>query len=285
VTDDSSDRPAPGSHDRSTPSGTLEQSAANLFETMLAARDAQNGGTGASGALLAFYRTLLTGTVLLPVPPDHGEEARAALASAVDDEEDVEISVMLARDADGATVNVLFGSLAALAAWSPVGSANLPLPAPIAFANLAANGLPAILDPAGPITYRFETDELAALAAGQVPGSEAPLFEPSQRGSIRVRLPGPASLELERRLAGELGASRVEAAFLVEAETEGRSRLMLGLLGDEAAQVTVDVPAGTDVVWLEEPLLTSVRSVAEPFYRRGNSRPGTAVRDDRRAGR
>ena len=271
MTDEPSDRPAPGSHDRSTPSGTLEQSAANLFETMIAARDAQNGN-GDSGALLVFYRTLMSGTVLLPVPPDHGEEARAALASAVDDEEEVEISVMLARDADGSTVNVLFGSLAALAAWSPVGSANLPLPARIAFANLAANGLPAILDPAGPITYRFEPDELAALAAGQVPGSGAPLFEPSVRGSLRVRLPGPASLELERRLAGELGASGVEAAFLVEAETEGQSRLMLGLLGDDEARVTVDVPAGTDVVWLEEPLLSSVRSVAEPFYRRGSHR-------------
>ncbi len=30
------DRPAPGSHDRSTPSGALETSAANLFEAMLA---------------------------------------------------------------------------------------------------------------------------------------------------------------------------------------------------------------------------------------------------------
>lgn len=269
MTDEPLDRPAPGSHDRSTPSGALEQSAASLFETMIAARDAQ-GGNGDSRALHTFYRTLMSGTVLLPVPPDHGDEARAALASAVDDEEEVEISVMLARDADGGTVNVLFGSLAALAAWSPVGSANLPLPARIAFANLAANGLPAILDPAGPITYRFEPDELAALAAGQVPGSGTPLFEPSVHGSVRVRLPGPASLELERRLAGELGTSGVEAAFLVEAETEGQSRLMLGLLGDDEARVSVDVPAGTDVVWLEEPLLSSVRSVAEPFYRRGS---------------
>ncbi len=34
------ERPAPGSHDRSVPSGTLEQSAANLFDAMLAAREA-----------------------------------------------------------------------------------------------------------------------------------------------------------------------------------------------------------------------------------------------------
>jgi SseB protein N-terminal domain len=272
VTDDSADRPAPGSHDRSTPSGTLEQSSANLFEVMLAAREAQERADGDPSALLTFYRTLMSGTVLLPVPPDHGEEARAALASAVDDEEEVEISVMLARDGDGTTVNVLFGSLAALAAWSPVGSANLPLPARIAFANLAANGQPAILDPAGPITYRFEPDEVAALAAGQVPGTGAALFEPSQRGSLRVRLPGPDALGIERRLADGLRVSGVEAAYLVEAENAGESRLLLGLLGNEQAAVTVDVPAGTDVVWLEEPLLSSVRSVAEPFYRRGNGR-------------
>jgi hypothetical protein len=43
---------------------------------------------------------------------------------------------------------------------------------------------------------------------------------------------------------------------------------VLGLLGPEGAAVTVDVPDGTDVVWLEEPLLSSVRAVAEPFYRR-----------------
>jgi SseB protein N-terminal domain len=272
VTDDSADRPAPGSHDRSTPSGTLEQSSANLFEVMLAAREAQERADGDPSALLTFYRTLMSGTVLLPVPPDHGEEARAALASAVDDEEEVEISVMLARDGDGTTVNVLFGSLAALAAWSPVGSANLPLPARIAFANLAANGQPAILDPAGPITYRFEPDEVAALAAGQVPGTGAALFEPSLRGSLRVRLPGPDALGLERRLADGLRVSGVEAAYLVEAENAGESRLLLGLLGNEQAAVTVDVPAGTDVVWLEEPLLSTVRSVAGPFYRRGNGR-------------
>ena len=38
------DRPAPGSHDRSTPSGSLETSAANLFEAMLAAREAEERG-------------------------------------------------------------------------------------------------------------------------------------------------------------------------------------------------------------------------------------------------
>lgn len=262
------DRPAPGSHDRSTPSGTLEQSAASLFEAMLAARDSQEQGGGETAPLLAFYRTLMSGTVLLPVPPDHGEEARAALAAAVDDEEEVEISVLLARDADGSPVSVLFGSLAALAAWSPVGSTNLPLPARIAFGNLAASGLAAILDPAGPIPYRFEPDEVAALAAGQVPGSGTALFEPTARGSLRVRLPGPDTLALEERLASALEESQVEAAYLVETETDGRARLMLGLLGHDEAAVTVDVPAETDVVWLEEPLLSSIRRVAEPFYRR-----------------
>src|SRR5688500_13871765 len=86
------DRPARGSHDRSTPSGSLETSAANLFEAMLAAREAEEGG-GDRRVLDAFYRTLMSGMLLLPVPPEHGEEAKQALASAVNDEAQVEISV------------------------------------------------------------------------------------------------------------------------------------------------------------------------------------------------
>ena len=265
--EDPGDRPQPGSHDRATPSGSLETSSANLFEAMLAARDAQERGERGP-ALIGFYRTLMSGTVLLPVPPDHGDEARAALASAVNDEEEVEISILLARDAEGGTVNVLFGSLAALAAWSPVGSANLPLPARIAFDNLAANGLPAILDPAGPIPYRFEPDEVAALAAGRRPGSGLPLFDQTERTSLRLSLPGPEALELERRLADDLASGNVEAAYLVETDGGAEPHLLLGLLGAEDASATVDVPPGTDVVWLEEPLLSNIRRVAEPFYRR-----------------
>ena len=98
------DRPAPGSHDRSVPSGSLEESAANLFDAMLAAREAEERGR--PGPLREFYRTLMTGTLLLPVPPEHGEEAKAALASAVNDDEQVEISVMLARATGGEAVSV-----------------------------------------------------------------------------------------------------------------------------------------------------------------------------------
>jgi hypothetical protein len=269
------DRPAPGSHDRSTPMGTLETSSALLFEAMLAARDAQgrdleSGDRAGDGSTAhhAFYRALMSGTVLLPVPPNHGEEARAALEAAVNDDQEVEISVMLARDPEGQAVNVLFGSLAALAAWSPVGSANLPLPARIAFSNLAANGLPAILDPAGPIPYRFEPDEVSALAAGQLPGTGEPLFAATRRGSLVLRTPGPESIELERSLAASLRETAVRAAYLVESETDGEARLLLGLVGDVKASATVDVPAGTDVVWLEEPLLSNVRAVADPFFER-----------------
>jgi len=95
------DRPEPGSHDRTTPSGSLETSSANLFEVMVAAQEAQANGERNGEQLTAFYRTLMSGTVLLPVPPDHGEEARDALASAVSDDQEVEISVMLARDGAG----------------------------------------------------------------------------------------------------------------------------------------------------------------------------------------
>ena len=263
------DRPAPGSHDRSTPTGSLETSSANLFEVMVAARESQAAGGGDPARLSAFYRTLMNGTVLLPVPPDHGEEARDALASAVDDDQEVEISVMLARDSAGEPVNVLFGSIAALAAWSPLGTANLPLPARIAFANLASNGLPAILDPAGPVPYEFDATEVAALAAGQNPQTGAPLFEPSVRSSLRLRLAGPDSLALEGRIAEALRGGPVEEAYLVESETDDGAHLLLGLVGGEGASATVDVPAGTDLVWLEEPLLSNVRRVARPFYRRG----------------
>ena len=265
----STDRPAPGSHDRSVPSGSLEESAANLFDAMLAARSAEERGE--RGPLDAFYRTLMSGTLLLPVPPEHGEEAKAALESAVNDDEQVEISVMLARESGGETVGVVFGSFAALAAWAPSGTGNLPLPARIAIANLASAGMPAIMDPAGPVPYRFETDELAALAAGRIPGSDEPLFEATSRSSIRVRLPGTDTRDLERRLAAELAPTAVDAAYLVESDSGGDRRLMLGLVGESGASATVDVPDGTDVVWLEEPLLTQVRGVAEPFHRRGRA--------------
>ncbi len=274
VTDASMERPAPGSHDRSTPTGTLETSSANLFAAMLAARDSQQRGDSDGAALAEFYRTLMSGSVLLPVPPNHGDEARAALEAAVNDEEEVEISVMLARDGAGNPVNVLFGSVAALAAWSPLGTANLPLPARIAFGNLAANGLPAILDPAGPVPYEFSAEEVAALAEGRLPGSAEPLFAGTRRSSLALRLPGPDALPLEDTLARDLAGSGVEAAYLVEAETDGDRHLLLGLVGGEEASATVDVPDGTDVVWLEEPLLGNVRSVAEPFYRRGARNAG-----------
>ena len=265
------ERPAPGSHDRSVPSGSLEESAANLFEAMLAAREAEERGSGPR-ALHAFYRTLMSGTLLLPVPPEHGEEAKQALASAVNDDEQVEISVMLARESGGETVSVVFGSFGALAAWAPANTGNLPLPARIAIANLASAGLPAIMDPAGPVPYRFERDELTALADGRLPDSDEPLFQPVARAAIRVRLPGEDTTDLERRLAGELGPTAVDAAYLVETEDDRGSRLLLGLVGEPGASATVDVPDGTDVVWLEEPLLAQVRAVAEPFHRRGRRR-------------
>jgi hypothetical protein len=264
------ERPDPGSHDRSVPSGSLEQSAANLFDAMLAARDAEERGDRAP--LDAFYRTLMSGILLLPVPPEHGEEARAALESAVHDDEQVEVSVMLAREPGGETVSVAFASFGALAAWAPAHAGNLPLPARIAIANLAAAGLPAILDPAGPVPYRFEIDELQALAGGTIPGTGEPLFAPTARSSIRVRAPGIDTRALEADLGGTLRNSRVDAAYLVETESDGRARLMLGLVGEPGATATVDVPDGTDVVWLEEPLLAQVRAVAEPFHRRGARR-------------
>jgi hypothetical protein len=265
------DRPAPGSHDRSVPSGTLETSAANLFDAMLAARDAEERG-GDAHVLGEFYRTLMSGTLLLPVPPEHGEEAKAALASAVNDDEQVEISVMLAQEGEGRPVSVIFGSVGALAAWAPARTGNLPLPARIAIANLAAAGLPAIMDPAGPVPYRFDAEELAALAEGRMPGSEEPLFAPTAKSSIRVRPPTTDTRALEERLAGELRDTAVDAAYLAETSDDQGSRLLLGLLGAPGASATVDVPDGTDVVWLEEPLLTQVRAVVEPFHRRTRSR-------------
>lgn len=267
--DSVSQHPAPGSHDRNVPSGSLEESAANLFDAMLAARDAE--ARGETGPLHAFYRTLMSGTLLLPVPPEHGEEARSALESAVNDDEQVEISVMLAREGDAA-VSVVFGSVGALAAWAPRNTASLPLPARIAVANLAAAGLPAIMDPSGPVPYRFEADELSALAAGLLPGTDQPLFEPVSRRSIVVRVPGTDTAPLEASLTDALRSTDVDAAYLVETDDGGRTRLMLGLVGPVGATATVDVPDGTDVAWLEEPLLTQVRAVTDPFYRRGRRR-------------
>jgi hypothetical protein len=263
------DAPEPGSHDRSTPSGTLEESSLAIFEAMLAARDAEATGERGRAALDSFYRTLMNGTLLLPVPPEHGDEARSALEAAVNDDEEVEVSVLLAADADGRPTSVCFASVAALSAWSPRGTASLPLPARIAIGNMASAGVPAIMDPAGPIPYRFEPEELSALASGVLPGSGEPLAPPTERRSIRLRLAGPHAIALEPALRDALRQTDVEAAWLVESESDGTRRLMLGLLGGEGASAIVDVPDGTDVVWLEEPLLASVRGVSDPFYRRG----------------
>jgi hypothetical protein len=260
------DAPAAGSHDRSVPTGSLEVSAATLFEAMIAARDADPHA--GSGPLREFYRTLMTSTLLLPVPPGTDDDARRALEQAVTDQDEVEIAVMMARDGEGQPINVCFASPGSLAAWAPVGTTSLPLPARIVFANLAASGLPAVLDPAGPIPYRFETNEVEALASGRLPLSGEPLFEPTSRGSIRVRLPGPETKALEASLADALRRTDVDAAYLVESESDGRRRLLLGLTGAPGASATVDVPDRTDVVWLEGPLLASVEAVAQPFYRR-----------------
>lgn len=264
---DSAARPAPGSHDPRTPTGTLEQSAATLWDAMLAARDAEDRDDADPRALHAFYRALMSGTLILPVPPDHGEAAREALESAVNDDAEVEISVMLARDAEGSPISVAFGSFAALAAWAPARTANLPLPARIAVGNLAASGLPAVLDPAGPIPYRFEPGELSDLAAGRLPGTDEPLFAATARRSIRIRLPAVDTSDLERTLRGALAGTDVEAAYLVETDApDGRAHLLLGLVGPRGASATVDVPDDTEVAWLDEPRLLQVRAVADPFY-------------------
>jgi hypothetical protein len=76
-------------------------------------------------------------------------------------------------------------------------------------------------------------------------------------------------MALEPALRTALEQTDVEAAWLVESQSDGATHLMLGLLGGEGASAIVDVPDGTDVVWLEEPLLASVRAVSEPFYRKG----------------
>jgi hypothetical protein len=144
-------------------------------------------------------------------------------------------------------------------------------------ANLAAAGMPAVMDPSGPIPYRFEISELAALADGRLPGTDEPIFADGARSSVRLRIAGPEALPLERSLAAALDGSRVSEAYLLESETDGRARLLLGLVGEAGAAVTVDVPDGSDVVWLEEPLLTSVRAVTEPFFR-GPGRAGHAPR-------
>lgn len=260
------DRPTPGSHDPAVPSGSLEQSAAALFEAMLAARDAE--GSGDAEALRAFYRAVLSGTLLLPVPPGRDAEARQALRDALSDEEEVEIEVMLAREGDGETVSVCFGSVAALSAWAPAGTGSLPLPGRIVIANLAAAGLPAVLDPAGPVPYRFEAAELAELAAGGSPVGGAASSLPATGTSLVLRLPGGGAEAIERDLAARLEPTDVEAAYLVESVTDGRPRLLLGLVGAHGAEAEVDVPDGTDVVWLEGPLLANVRAVTAPFFRR-----------------
>jgi hypothetical protein len=202
----------------------------------------------------------------MPVPPGSEAQAQAAVEQAVDDDAEVEIGVLLGRGTDGNPVSVAFGSHAAMAAWSPLGSTSLALPARIALANLAAAGLPVILDPAGPIPYRFEPDEIADLAAGRMPGTGEPLVGGSGGTTIRVRLPGPEIRDVEKALAAELeGWHGVREAFLVEADTGEGWGLLLGLVGGGGPMPAL--PSGVEGRWLAEPLLGSVRAVADPFHR------------------
>lgn len=258
------DRPLPGSHARSVPTGTLEESAAALYEAAIAARDAEGGDDPAP--LHAFYRAISAATLLLPVPPGAEKEAREAVEGVADDEQEVEVGVLLARAPDGSSVSVAFGSHAAMAAWSPLGSSSLALPARIALANLAAAGLPVILDPAGPIPYRFEPDEIADLAAGRLPGTDEPLVSADGGQSIRVRLPGPEAREIERQLAANLaGWPGIREAYLVEADIGAGWGLLLGVVGGGGPMPPL--PEGMEARWLAEPLLGSVRAVADPFHR------------------
>jgi hypothetical protein len=258
------ERPLPGSHAREVPSGTLEESAASLYEAAIAARDAEGGDDPAP--LRAFYRAIGSATLLLPVPPGTEQETHSAVERAVNDDEEVEVGVLLGRGTDGAPVSVAFGSHAAMAAWSPLGSSSLALPARIALSNLAAAGMPVILDPAGPIPYRFEPDEIADLAAGRMPGTEEPLFPSGGSTTVRVRLPGPESRDTERGLMGELATwPGVREAYLVEADTGDGWGLLLGLVGGGGP--IPPLPEGVEGRWLTDPLLGSVRAVADPFHR------------------
>lgn len=258
------ERPLPGSHSRDLPSGTLEESAATLFAAAAAAREAE--GSDDASALRAFYLALTTATLLLPVPPAEGEEARAALERAVDDGEEVEVGIMAARATDGSAVSVMFGSYGALAAWSPTGTTSLALPARIVLANLVAAGLPAILDPAGPIPYRFEADELAALADGLVPGTNESLVAEGARSSVHIRVPGTDTQRIESEIGQLLdGRAGIREAYLVETDANGGT-LLLGLVGG-GGPLPSDLPDGLDSRWLTEPMLGAVRALAEPFYR------------------
>ena len=153
--------------------------------------------------------------------------------------------------------------------------ATCPLPARIAIANLAAAGMPAIMDPAGPVPYRFEHRRAGGAGRGPAPRHRRAALRAD--GSIArsgSACPGPTRATSSARLAGDADRdTAVEAAYLVETRSgDGDRRLMLGLVGEPGASATVDVPDGTDVVWLEEPLLAQVRAVAEPFHRRGRGR-------------
>lgn len=228
------------------------------------AREAEGGDD--PGPLRAFYRAIGSSTLLLPVPPGTEQEAHAAVERAVDDDQEVEVGVLLGRGTDGNPVSVAFGSHAAMAAWSPLGSSSLALPARIALGNLAAAGMPVILDPAGPIPYRFEPDEIADLAAGRMPGTDEPLFSSAGGSTIRVRLPGPETRDTERQLAVEMADwPGIREAYLVEADTGAGWGLLLGLVGGGGPMPPL--PDEVEGRWLTEPLLGSVRAVADPFHR------------------
>ena len=266
------DRPAPGSHDRSVPSGSMEESSANLFDAMLAARAAEERGE--RGPLHAFYRTLMNGTLLLPVPARArrggarsarigdqrrraGRDQRDARARERRRDRQRRLRIVRARWPHGRRP-------AAAISRFPRGSRSRTWPPPACRRSWIRPDR--CRTASGPTSWRRSPRAAS-------PAATSRCYEPTTRSSIRVRPPGTDTRDLERRLAGELDPTGVEAAYLVETDSgNGDRRLMLGLVGEPGTSATVDVPDGTDVVWLEEPLLAQVRAVADPFHRRGRGR-------------
>ena len=180
---------------------------------LLAALIALESGTG---SVEAVYSRLLRGTLLVPLAdPPAGAAAQLVVVPAP----------------DGRPALAVFSDERTLAAWGePPAHASVAAPQLLRFA--AAMGVSGVvIDPAGPVRATLQDGELAALAAGRLPGAAGLEAAPAPLPETDVVV-GPPSLPVEEHVLVVLRAALaklapVRTAWLLEGARSGLRRSLV----------------------------------------------------------
>lgn len=191
--------------------------------------------------------------------------------------------VDLLTDREGRRLRGLFTSVAALQEWEE-GSPYEAVPAREALARLVGSTIPVVLNPGSELWYEFSPEEVESLAAPapDAPGFEAQVMPAGHR--LSLALPEPNPVALKQALLGALEALPVQAAYLLTAADRSGTRLLLGLVLEEADDARMAAVMAAlepllaehlgregmlDAAMLNDtPLLDACAQVAPPFYRR-----------------